>query len=95
MVSGQDDHVWPSKQLADIAMLRLQRNKFGFASEHLSYPGAGHVLNVPFLPTTVRQFHHPIRKFAFSLGGSSQGDAFARQHSWTRVTSFLSAHLAP
>ena len=94
MVSGQDDNVWPSQQLADIAMRRLQRSKFEFSAEHLSYPHAGHVLNVPFLPTTIRQFHHPIRKFAFSLGGTPHGDALARRESWRKVVAFLKHHLA-
>lgn len=94
MISGQDDHVWPSQMLADIAMQRLVRGKFAFSAEHLTYPRAGHVLNVPFLPTTVRQFHHPIRRFAFSLGGTPEGDALARQESWQKAVAFLKRNLS-
>ena len=94
MMSGLDDHVWPSADLAEIAAERLKRSKFEFACEHLRYPDAGHVLNVPYLPTTLRQFHHPVRNVEYSLGGTPAGNAFARHDSWPKAVSFLKQHLA-
>ena len=94
MVSGLDDHMWPSAELASIAAERLKRNGSQFACEHLTYPNAGHVLNVPYLPTTLRKFNHPVRNIECSLGGTPEGDAYARHDSWPKTISFFQQHLA-
>ncbi len=93
MISGQDDQLWPSPRLAEIAVQRLKQHNFAFPVEHLSYPHAGHLLGPPYLPTTLRHVRHPILKLDFSHGGTAVGDAFARADSWPRVVAFLRKHL--
>ena len=71
-------------------MQRARQNDFAFPLEHLSYPDAGHMLiNLPYLPTTIRQFRHPIRGVDVDYGGTSAGDAFARADSWPKAIEFL------
>jgi hypothetical protein len=47
------------------------------------------LINLPYLPTTVRHTRHPIRGVGVDYGGTSAGDAFARADSWPKVLSFL------
>ena len=96
LVSGGDDHVWPSRFLAELAMQRLNHDGDAQAvhSLHLTYPRAGHsVGRAPGLPAapTVVVGHNGI---PYSLGGSRAGNAQSAQHSWPKVISFFSLHLA-
>ncbi|MGQ0548481.1 MAG: acyl-CoA thioesterase/bile acid-CoA:amino acid N-acyltransferase family protein, partial [Armatimonadota bacterium] len=93
MISGQDDQMWPSTRLAEIAVQRLTQHNFVFPVEHLSYPQAGHLVSLPYLPTTLRHSRHPITKLDFAYGGTAAGDSFARADSWPRVVAFLRTHL--
>ena len=89
MISGQDDHM-SSPKLAEIAVRRAKQYNFTFPVEHFSYPDAGHlVLNLPYLPTTLRHTRHPIRRVDVDYGGTAAGDAYARADSWAKVVTFL------
>jgi dienelactone hydrolase len=89
LISGQADHM-SSPKLTEIAVQRAHQCNFGFGLEHLSYPDAGHmVLNLPYLPTTIRHTRHRIRGVDVDYGGTSAGDAFARADSWPKVLGFL------
>jgi dienelactone hydrolase len=93
LISGQDDQMWPSPRLAEITVWRLQQHNFPFPVEHLSYPQAGHLLSMPYLPTTLRSSRHPIRQIDVGFGGTPAGDAFARADSWPKVITFLRKNL--
>ena len=92
MISGQEDHM-SSPKLAEIAEQRAKHYNFSFDVEHLSYPDAGHLLTLPYLPTTIRQSRHPIRHVDVDFGGTPAGDAFARADSWPKVLKFLQKNL--
>jgi dienelactone hydrolase len=92
MISGQEDHM-SSRKLAEIAEQRAKHYNFSFDVEHLSYPDAGHLLTLPYLPTTIRQSRHPIRHVDVDYGGTPAGDAFARADSWPKVLKFLQKNL--
>ena len=92
MISGQEDHM-SSPKLAEIAEQRAKHYNFSFDVEHLSYPDAGHLLTLPYLPTTIRQSRHPIRHVDVDYGGTPAGDAFARADSWPKVLKFLQKSL--
>ena len=92
MISGQEDHM-SSPKLAEIAEQRAKHYKFSFDVEHLSYPDAGHLLTLSYLPTTIRQSRHPIRHVDVDYGGTPAGDAFARADSWPKVLKFLQKSL--
>jgi hypothetical protein len=50
LVSGLDDQMWPSSDLADIALRRLETHRHPFPFRHLKYPEAGHTILVPYWP---------------------------------------------
>ena len=53
LISGQADRM-SSPRLAEVAVRRAQQHHFAFPVEHVSYPQAGHLLTLPYLPTTLR-----------------------------------------
>ncbi len=81
--------MWPSAELAEIAIRRLEQHSFAFPVEHLSYPSAGHLILVPYGPTTFCHLRHPVTGWDYSLGGTATADAFARADSWPKVLEFL------
>jgi hypothetical protein len=50
LVSGVDDQMWPSSDLADIALRRLEAHHRPFPFRHIKYPEAGHTIVVPYWP---------------------------------------------
>jgi dienelactone hydrolase len=92
LISGQADRM-SSPRLAEVAVRRAQQHHFAFPVEHVSYPQAGHLLTLPYLPTTLRCRQHPIRHIDVAYGGTPAGDAFARADAWAKVVAFLRKHL--
>ena len=38
LISGEDDQMWPSRTLAEIAMERLRAHRHPYPDEHIAYP---------------------------------------------------------
>jgi dienelactone hydrolase len=93
LVSGQDDQMWPSPVLAEIAMKRLARSGHRFPYTHLSYPGAGHIIGQPGLPATVTASLHPLAGRSLAFGGNARDNAAAAADSWPKVLAFFGAAL--
>ncbi len=93
LFSGEDDQVWPSTQLSDVAMQWLAQRGPGYPREHVCYQGAGHRIPTPYLPTTIRQTGRPSSGMAFVLGGTPEADAVASADSWARTLPFFAKHL--
>lgn len=94
LVSGGDDHLWPAAEMAEALVARAALKKFPSAIEHLNFPGAGHMLRYPHLPTTSRFSRNPhLRGARFSFGGNAPADAEAQSTAWRRSIDFLRAHL--
>lgn len=91
LISAKDDQTWPSTALSEIAIERLQENDHPYPYEHLSYEGAGHMISLPYWPTTGgNAFDHPVYDDeVYFMGGTPQGDAAANVDSWARVLAFL------
>jgi dienelactone hydrolase len=94
LISGQDDQMWPSPVLAEIAIKRLVRHGHRFSYRHLSYPGAGHIIGQPGLPATVRASVHPLSGGLMAYGGNPRDNAAAAADSWPKVLDFLRGALA-
>ncbi len=92
MLSGTDDQMWPSLNLADIAMQRLIERKFPHPYEHVSYAGAGHFIRFPYTPV-ISEIFHPVVKVPMALGGTSAANHIANLDSWRRCLNFLGQHL--
>jgi dienelactone hydrolase len=89
LISGEDDQIWPSFELSEIAMDRLRENDHPYPYEHLSYEGAGHLIGLPYWPTTGWGLNNPLTGEPFNTGGTPQDDAAASADSWTHVLTFL------
>jgi dienelactone hydrolase len=89
LISGQDDQLWPSSIMSEIAINRLKRHNFKHNYKHLTYPDAGHMISTPFKPTTISAAKHPVNGIFMELGGTSEGNAYASADSWQQVLKFL------
>lgn len=89
LLSGEDDQLWPSTEMANLVMARLDAARFPYPHTHLSYPGAGHLIGIPGLPTTVQQRYHIGAGVALRYGGSPQTQAHANASSWRHVLALL------
>jgi dienelactone hydrolase len=89
MVSGEDDAMWPSSTMGELAQRRAARHGGGPHVRHLRYPDAGHVCaGVPGTPV-VTEVRHPMTGGHYSFGGTRAGNAAARADSWPQVVAFL------
>jgi dienelactone hydrolase len=89
MVSGEDDAMWPSAPMGEIARRRAVSHGFAHDIHHLRYPDAGHICGgVPGTPI-VLETRHPMTGGYYSFGGTRAGNAAARADSWPRVLAFL------
>lgn len=86
LISGDKDRIWPSTQLSQVAMGRLQRHGRPYQDEFLHYPEAGHGIQPPYQPATPGTYYY---------GGSLKGNATANEDSWQRVLRMLDERLRP
>ncbi|KAJ7344808.1 hypothetical protein JRQ81_000758 [Phrynocephalus forsythii] len=90
-LSGQDDRNWPSERFCQEAVQRLRES--GRHVEFYSYPGAGHLLEPPYLPLCQASIHR-----AFNIivvwGGEWKEHARAQEDAWQRILAFFRQHLS-
>ena len=94
LVSGTDDHMWPSSALSDIAIRRLETHHHPYPFRHLKYEGAGHQIRVPGGPQTVRTLRLRVEGASADLldmGGTAKADADAGFDAWRSLLEFLDA----
>ncbi len=89
LVSGDDDALWPSHELSEIAVERCREHSFEHRITHLHYPDAGHLIGPPYWPTTATDTVHPITGERLTFGGTAAGNAHAGVDSWREVLAFL------
>jgi len=95
MISGEDDHLWHSSEMADAVVARLKRSHFAYSFENLKYPHAGHSSGRPGIqPAWHAPMRHPISGRINDLGGSAKGDAESSLDSMPKVLEFLRKNLA-
>lgn len=93
LISGEDDQMWPSTYFSEQIMQRLKAHNFPHPYQHLHYPGAGHLVLTPHIPTTVSASRHPVVPAKFAYGGEPYGGAKANADSWSGMLKFLDEHL--
>ncbi len=84
-LSGGDDHLWPSRQMADRMMARLKAKGFRHDYAHLTYEGAGHVI---FVGAPDGAMARAMGQPSPMLGGSAEADAKAWANDWPKVLDF-------
>ncbi|CAD7687523.1 unnamed protein product [Nyctereutes procyonoides] len=92
-IVGEDDKNLNSKAYAKQATEQLRRNgKNNWTL--LSYPGAGHLLEAPYLPLCCASKISSLHLF-IHWGGEVTPHAIAQEHSWKEIKKFLRKHLLP
>ena len=92
LVSGGDDQMWPSAELADIAFHRLQAHKHPYPFYHLKFAKAGHQILIPHGPRTVLVSAMAVQGFdgyLYSQGGTAKDNAEAGAEAWHDLLGFL------
>ncbi|MCM4153939.1 palmitoyl-CoA hydrolase [Arenibacter sp. N53] len=88
LISGMQDLVWPSAQMADILEKRLEKNNFKFNFENIKYDKAGHLISSnPESQIAERTGKMIIndKQYSFEYGGTNEGDYKAKQDAKIRV----------
>ena len=81
--------LWPSTQLSEMALARLEAHKHPYPYAHLSYPDAGHWLSAPYWPIVTGPFTHPLFPGTLEPGGTRAGNAAAQVDAWAEVLALL------
>ncbi len=94
LISGRDDGVWPSADMAEKAMVRLRRSNFAYPTLSLAYDHAGHGITRPHTSTMeLNSRRHPLTGRLAQMGGTPAGTARAREDSWRQLLAFVDQHL--
>ena len=90
MISGQDDHLWRSWEMADEVVSRLKRTHFAYSFENLKYRHAGHSAGRPeIIPAWHSDVRNPTSGRESDLGGSAAGDAESSIDGIPKVLAFF------
>jgi dienelactone hydrolase len=93
LLSGEDDAMWPSAALAEIAVRRAGAKGAKYPFRHIRYPSAGHNFTVPAgLPVALSALH-PLSGRLYAYGGSPAGNARASAKAWAEILSFFRSTL--
>jgi dienelactone hydrolase len=85
LLSGGDDHMWPSAPMASQVERRMQEHGRSEDVTNVVYPDAGHAFLIrEFLPPPGSPGSPP-----FDFGGRPQSDAAAAKDAWARIAAFL------
>ena len=84
LVAGSSDQLWPSALMAQQIMQRRQSMAPRFEDQLLIYPGAGHLIGIPFQFAKAELAHSSL-----DLGGSAEADEAADEQSWPIIVQFL------
>jgi dienelactone hydrolase len=93
MLSAEDDAMWPSVAMSDIAAARAERHGMRHSVRHLRYPDAGHTCTVAAGFPAPLAAVHPVTGGLFAYGGTTVGNAHASASSWRETVEFLSTSL--
>ena len=89
LISGGDDGYWPSSAYSRDVVNQLKAAQHAYPVQHLDYPGAGHSIQAPHVPTTQIAKAHAVSGVVLTAGGSARDNAHANQDSWEKSLAFL------
>lgn len=92
LLSGRDDKLWPSSEMSDQVIARLDAKGFAHKRRHIAYEGAGHLAAVP-LPPGAPPALASLDTGGLDLGGTPEANAAARADAWKQVTAFFAESL--
>lgn len=92
LISAEDDGMWDSPALSQVAADRLERARHAYPWRHVVMKGAGHMLaGVPGAPITSSKGPGP--GVVFNYGGDPAMTTEARQATWELSVTFLQENL--
>jgi dienelactone hydrolase len=91
IVCGEADDMWPAVELSDVVLRRTTKARFPHSVRRLTYPDAGHLITLPYLPARISGIHPLGGNFAY--GGTRSGTAAARAAAWAEMLAFLTTTL--
>jgi dienelactone hydrolase len=89
LISGKDDRSWPSAEMSEEIVKRLNEHNRTHRDVNLPYDDAGHFIGIPNGPIGETRVQHPRSKEWIEFGGTPQGNAFASWDSWAKMLRFL------
>ena len=94
LVSGTDDQVWPSTEMSEMVVARLDEQHFPYPYRHLAFEGAGHGLGIPGFPRS----RSPVSSWSGDAGrllhgGSAAADERASAGGWAATIDLFRVHL--
>ncbi|XP_076026250.1 peroxisomal succinyl-coenzyme A thioesterase-like [Genypterus blacodes] len=96
LIVGEDDQNWPSTESAHDMEEMMERAGNSHLLTVLSYPNAGHLIEIPYSPHTRASAFRTVNskgKAVALWGGETASHAHAQEDSWTKMLSFLYQHL--
>ena len=91
LVTGDDDMCPNTSDSARIMQRRLNEHGRKPATV-LHYPGTGHLIEVPFMPTCPISYY-PRQKLHFLWGGNVIEHSAAQEHAWRAIKRFISENV--
>jgi len=91
IVCGEADDMWPAVELSDVVLRRTTEARFPHLLRRRTYPDAGHLITLPYLPARISGIHPLGGNFAY--GGTRSGMAAARAAAWREILAFLTTTL--
>jgi BAAT / Acyl-CoA thioester hydrolase C terminal/Acyl-CoA thioester hydrolase/BAAT N-terminal region len=88
-LTGSDDQVWPSGEMATALLDRRRRAGIGDRDRHVAYPDAGHLIRLAVLPTDAPWTG------GIAFGGTPAGAAAAQRAAIPTVLEFLADITGP
>lgn len=91
LLSGEDDQIWPAADMSDMIAARLDTLDFAYQISNVQYPDAGHLISRGVAYQGHRTGQMPIdgQEYAFSFGGTAEGDKVAHLDLVKRIRQFL------
>lgn len=93
LLSGEDDQVWPSAMMSRLVMQRLAAAHHPYRFEHISFPGAGHLITPGSDPGTIEAKHPTGVVMAF--GGTKSANRAAQEKGSAKALEFLRTDIRP
>lgn len=92
LVSGKADALWPSFDMGERVVKRLESKSFKHKVEHLSYETAGHMVFMgdPATATAASMARAPVSPM---LGGTGEANMTAWKDNWPKILAFFDAAL--
>lgn len=87
LISGGSDAYWPSEEMCQKIVTKLDESNFNYEVRHLNHTHSGHTFIQPYLPAVI----FPTNK----SGGTVTNNAIAGAESWNEIIVFLEKHFPP